>query len=260
MIVVISPAKSLDYESPVPTERFSQPVFIDEAVRLTNSLKKLTPGKLSKLMHISDKLAELNYHRYANWQVPFSPANARQAIFAFTGDVYQGLDVGRLSAADLKFAQEHLRILSGLYGLLRPLDLMQPYRLEMGTGLKTRRGENLYRFWGDRLTQELNGLLEERGGGPLVNLASQEYFAAVQPGSIRAEIISPAFKDWSNGKYRILGFFAKKARGEMAAFIIRNRLADPAGLMDFAVDGYRYSEADSTPQKPVFLRRLRDRP
>jgi len=204
---------------------------------------------------MSSSLGELNRARYASWQLPFNRDNARPAIFTFTGDVYQGLKAGEFSSADLNYAQQHLRILSGLYGILRPLDLMQPYRLEMGTSLANSRGKDLYRFWGDRLTLALQQDLEGKKNPLLINLASNEYFSAIQPDLLGATVVAPAFKDYSNGKYRFLSYFAKQARGMMAAWLIRNRVRTAGRIRDFDVAGYRYSEAESTPATPVFLRR-----
>lgn len=255
MLIVISPAKTLDYTSPVPTDVYSQPAFLKESRQLMKVLRTLTPEDLSSLMHISSTLGDLNFQRNLAWRTPFTTDNARQALFAFKGDVYLGLKASEFSAPDLEYAQDHLRILSGLYGLLRPLDLMQPYRLEMGTALANDRGEDLYAFWGNRLTRALKQVLADHASPALVNLASQEYFNALQPDTLKVPVITPAFKDFSNGKYRFLSFFAKQARGSMTAWILRHRIDDPARLVEFDVDGYRYSAADSTPTEPVFLRR-----
>lgn len=254
MLIVVSPAKSLDFESKARTRKFTEPQYLEESTELVGQLQKLTPEDFSELMHISSALGELNHMRYANWHTPFDLKNSKQAMFAFKGDVYIGLEAEKFSTADIIFAQKHLRILSGLYGLLRPLDLMQPYRLEMGSKFKNKKGRNLYEFWGDALTENLNELFEEDKKPILVNLASKEYFSAIKPKSLNAEIISPVFKDFSNGKYKIVSFFAKKARGYMASYIIRNKIKSPAKLKEFDVDDYRYSEADSTPAQPVFLR------
>jgi len=220
-------------------------------------LRKLSPDDISELMSVSSKLGELNHERFANWHTPFTPENAKQALFAFKGDVYLGLDADRFSAADITFAQKHLRILSGLYGVLRPLDLMQPYRLEMGRKFASGKANSLYEFWGERLTQFLNDELAQHKGKSrvLVNLASNEYFNSIKPKALDASIITPVFKDFSGGKYKIVSFYAKKARGEMAAYIIQNRLKDPEALLNFDVNGYAFSAADSTPDSPVFLRK-----
>jgi len=254
MLIVLSPAKSLDYESPVKTRKFTQPQFLDDAQQLIATLRDYSPDQLSELMNISAKLGELNVQRYANWQQPFDTNNARQAAFAFTGDVYVGLDINSLSAADLDFAQKHLRILSGLYGLLRPLDLMQPYRLEMGTSLKTDAGRNLYQFWGSRITDALNASLKKQKQPILVNLASNEYFKSVKEMQLCSDVITPVFKDYKNGQYKLISFYAKKARGMMAAWIIHERVTQADDLKGFDVAGYRYSARESSPGKPVFLR------
>jgi uncharacterized protein len=254
MLIVVSPAKSLDFETKARTRKFTEPQYLEESTQLVGQLQKLSPEDFSELMHISSDLGELNHSRYANWHTPFDLKNAKQAIFAFKGDVYIGLEAEKFSSTDLNFAQKHLRILSGLYGLLRPLDLMQPYRLEMGSKFKNRKGKNLYDFWGNTLTENLNELLEQDKKPVLINLASKEYFSAIKPKLLNAEIISPVFKDFSNGKYKIVSFFAKKARGYMAAYIIQNRIKNPVKLKEFDVDGYYYSEEQSTPLSPVFLR------
>lgn len=259
MLIVVSPAKSLDYESKISTRKFTQPQFLSDSERLVQSLRKLDPDDLAGLMNISAKLAEENYQRYANWQTPFDRSNARQAIFAFKGDVYLGLQAEQFSSADLDFAQKHLRILSGLYGVLRPLDLMQPYRLEMGRRFATPRAKNLYEFWGSKLTDSLNDALgkQSKNSRVLVNLASNEYFSALKPNDVNADIITPQFKDWASGKYRVLSFFAKNARGKMAAYIIKNRLKSPEALKAFSEDGYRFDEEESTGSKYVFKRKQR---
>jgi len=255
MIIVISPAKSLDFDSTVRTRRFTQPEFLNDSAKLIQGLKKLNPEQVSELMNISSNLGELNYQRYANWSPPFDKANARQAIFAFKGDVYLGLQAELLSAADLTFAQKHLRILSGLYGVLKPLDLMQAYRLEMGTRLKNGRTSNLYEFWGSKLTTHLNDTLAAQNSKILINLASNEYFSSIKTKELDAEIVTPVFKDFSNGQYKVVSFFAKKARGMMSSFIIKNRIKSAAVLNKFDEAGYQYSARDSSPSKPVFLRK-----
>jgi len=255
MLLVISPAKSLDFESPVPTGSFTQPAYLDDSVQLIKTLRQKSPEDLSALMHISAKLGELNFERNMKWQTPFDTTNARQAIYAFTGDVYLGLDAHTLNQKDMAYAQNHLRILSGLYGLLRPLDLMQPYRLEMGTSLQHGDNKNLYQFWGDRLSEGLNEAMTGHKTRVLLNLASNEYFRAVDKKVLNAEIISPVFKDYKNGQYKIISFFAKKARGMMAAHVIKNRIESPAAIEEFDMAGYRYSSKDSTAVAPVFLRK-----
>lgn len=255
MIIVVSPAKSLDFESPAKTKKYSEPQFLEDSDVLMGELKKYQPEQLSELMHISDALGELNFTRNANWQVPFSLENAKQAVFAFQGDVYQGMKAHEYSAAEISFAQKHLRILSGLYGILKPLDLIQPYRLEMGSKFKNARGKNLYEFWGSKLTDSINSELGSQKTKLLVNLASNEYFSAVQAKAIEADIVTPVFKDYSAGKYKVVSFFAKKARGEMVSHIVKNKITTADGIADFATDGYRYSKTESTPSKPVFLRK-----
>lgn len=257
MIIVVSPAKTLDYESPLTIRKHTEPAFLQESQVLVTQLQALQPDDLCRLMSISSKLGELNFARFANWQTPFNLKNARQAIFAFKGDVYLGLKAEQFSVADLNFAQKHLRILSGLYGVLRPLDLMHPYRLEMGSDFKNSGGKNLYAFWGTKLTSHLNTELAAQTGASkyLINLASNEYFSALHPKLLDAETITPVFKDFASGQYRVLSFFAKKARGEMAAYLIRNRINSPKKIPAFAVDGYQYSQAESTPTNPVFLRK-----
>ena len=256
MLVVVSPAKSLDFENKAKTRKFSQPEFLKESRALIKDLRKLGPDDLSELMNISSKLADENHLRFANWRTPFDLDNAKQAIFAFRGDVYLGLQAEEFSSTDLNFAQNHLRILSGLYGILRPLDLMQAYRLEMGRKFASNGAQSLYEFWGDKLTKNLNKEFDSRAAkiNTLVNLASNEYFNSIDTKLLNAEIITPVFKNWSNGKYRIISFFAKKARGQMAAYIIKNRLKTPELLTGFDVDGYRFDQEESSDSKLVFKR------
>ncbi len=255
MIIVVSPAKSLDFDTPAKTKKFTEPQFLDDSAVLMKELKKYKPEQLSELMHISEALGELNFGRNANWKPPFSLSNAKQALFAFQGDVYQGLKAHEYSTAEINFAQKHLRILSGLYGVLRPLDLIQPYRLEMGSKLKNKRGKNLYEFWGAKLTESVNQELDAQKTKLLINLASNEYFSALQAKAINGEVITPVFKDFSAGKYKVVSFFAKKARGEMVTHIVKNKVTSAEGLLNFNTDGYRYSESESTAKKPVFLRK-----
>lgn len=254
MMIVISPAKTLDFERRLPTGKSSQPRFLTEAATLNHQLRALDAAALGRLMTISPELAALNVERNRSWMPPFTRNNARQAVFAFRGDVYQGLDIDSFSADELTRAQQHLRILSGLYGLLRPLDLIQPYRLEMGTALRNPLGANLYAFWGDKVTTLLNKDLRREKDSLLVNLASQEYAGVLRPGLLDAELVTPVFRDLKNGQYKIISFFAKKARGTMAAWILRNRIVNAKDLRQFAEDGYRYSAADSTGHELVFLR------
>lgn len=255
MLIVISPAKTLDYETPPVTEQHTTPDFIPDTKRLIKGLRELAPQDISKLMSISDKLGVLNYDRFQSWKPTFTTQNAKQAVLAFKGDVYTGLEAETFKAADFKFAQKHLRILSGLYGLLRPLDLMQPYRLEMGTKFGVDGAKTLYEFWGSKITDKLNEELKAQKSGELINLASNEYFKAVQPKLLNARVVAPEFKDWKNGQYKIISFYAKKARGMMSAFIIKNRLTSSEELKDFDWDGYRYDAKLSRPDAPVFTRK-----
>lgn len=254
MLMVISPAKTLDYETPPITERFTQPQHLDHARLLIDQLRDYSPAQISELMHLSDKLSALNVARYGSWTEDFTPDNARQALLAFKGDVYTGLSVEDFTDSDLLFAQQHLRMLSGLYGLLRPLDLMQPYRLEMGTKLANPRGKDLYAFWGERISEWLNEALAQQGDDVLLNLASNEYFSAVKPKALKARVIHVDFKDMKNGQYKIISFYAKKARGLMARWVIKERVSRPDQLPEFDYQGYRYSAADSSADRLVFLR------
>ncbi|WP_286222374.1 peroxide stress protein YaaA [Marinobacter apostichopi] len=253
MLMVISPAKTLDYESPLATESHTQPEFLDHACELIDQLKELEPHQVSNLMSISEKLGQLNAERFQNWHTPFNLDNARQAALAFKGDVYTGLAAESFSEDDFAFAQNHLRMLSGLYGLLRPLDLMQPYRLEMGTKFENSRGKDLYAFWGSILTEELNRLLAA-DDGVLVNLASNEYFKSVKKKELNARLVTPQFKDWKNGQYKMISFYAKKARGLMCRFAIENRITQADDLKGFNLDGYYFSEEQSEGNNWVFLR------
>ena len=254
MLVVVSPAKNLDYESSVPVSKHTQPELLDDASSLAQECKELSPAQLGSLMKISDKLATLNANRFAEFSVPFTNDNARQALFAFNGDVYTGLDAQSLSEQDITYAQQHLRILSGLYGVLRPLDLMQAYRLEMGTKLENSRGKNLYEYWDNRITKVLNEALEAQGDNVLINLASNEYFKSVKKSALDGMIITPVFKDKKNGQYKIISFFAKKARGLMARYIIQNQVRDVDGLKAFDTAGYYFCEEQSSSSQLVFLR------
>ncbi|MBA6292862.1 peroxide stress protein YaaA [Colwellia sp. MB3u-70] len=258
MLLVVSPAKNLDYESPVATELYSQPELLADSKVLMKKCKTLTPADISSLMAISDKLAGLNAARFGEWATPFTPENARQAVLAFNGDVYTGLDAKSFSEDDFTFAQQHMRILSGLYGLLKPLDLMQAYRLEMGKKLDNDRGSNLYQFWGDIITEHLNVAIAAQGDNVLINLASNEYFKAVNKKVLKAEVITPAFKDWKNGQFKMISFFAKKARGLMARYIIEHQITDLEKLKDFDVAGYQYSSELSKDNDWVFTRKTLD--
>lgn len=253
MIIVVSPAKTLDYGSASFVEEFSQPDFLDESAELVDVLRQVDAGGIERLMGVSSKIAQLNVDRMLAWQRPFDLQNAKQAVFAFKGDVYTGLAVETLGQSGLEYLQKTLRILSGLYGLLRPLDLMQAYRLEMGTRLENDKGANLYQFWGDKIAHKLNGELAG-GDAVLVNLASNEYFKSVKRKQLSARVVTPIFKDEKNGKYKIVSFYAKKARGLMVRYAADNEIQDVESLKAFDYAGYRYSESDSTDDDWVFLR------
>ncbi|NIG19857.1 peroxide stress protein YaaA [Pantoea sp. Al-1710] len=254
MLMVISPAKTLDFESPLATQRFTQSTLLEKSQQLIDVARDLSPAQISSLMSISDKLAHLNADRFNQWQPPFTLENARQAILAFKGDVYTGLQAETFSDADFDFAQQHLRMLSGLYGVLRPLDLMQPYRLEMGIKLANPAAKDLYGFWGDLLTQKLNEAMAEQGDEVLINLASDEYFKAVKPKQLNGELIKPVFLDEKNGKFKVISFYAKKARGLMSRYVIQNRLSKPEQLKQFDVDGYFFAADESKGNELVFKR------
>lgn len=255
MLLVVSPAKTLDYETelPLPEAEFTQPEMLKDSQVLVKQLKEFSPLQIGSLMKLSDKLAVLNATRFEQWKKPFTPKNARPAVYAFKGDVYTGLDAYSLGKQDMKFAQKHLRILSGLYGLLKPLDLMQAYRLEMGTKLENERGKDLYAFWDNKITDKLNEDLKAKGD-VLINLASNEYFKSVKKTHLNAEIITPVFKDEKNGQYKVISFFAKKARGMMAAYIIKNRIKNAEDIKSFDVAGYRFNAAMSKGNDWVFAR------
>ena len=254
MLMVISPAKTLDYETAPVTERHTLPRHLEHSRELIEVLREKSPQEIGKLMSISDKLAALNVARFGSWSETFTTDNSKQALLAFKGDVYTGLNAEDFSEEDFDFAQQHLRMLSGLYGILRPLDLMQPYRLEMGTKLANPRGKDLYTFWGDHITNWLNEELAEQGNGILLNLASQEYFGAVKPRQLKGRLIETVFKDQKNGQYKIISFHAKKARGLMARYVIKERLTDPDALKDFNLEGYYFDKNSSSADKLVFLR------
>ncbi|WP_312966665.1 peroxide stress protein YaaA [Acinetobacter gerneri] len=254
MLALISPAKTLDYQSTLPTDEHTLPRLLQESQQLIDVSRKLSASQIASLMSVSEKIANLNVERFRDWDSDFDLSNARQAIFAFKGDVYTGLDAYHLDEKDFKFAQKHLRMLSGLYGLLRPLDLMMPYRLEMGTRLENPRGHNLYEFWGDIITNLINEDLEQAGSNVLVNIASDEYYKSVKESKIKAEIIKPVFLDQKNGKYKVISFYAKKARGLMARFMIENQLSSIDDLKSFNTDGYYFDAASSLAGELVFKR------
>ena len=254
MLSILSPAKTLDYETAPTTKKSTQPLFIEQATSLVANARKMNPEDIQALMGVSEKIAALNHARFMNWDPKFTLSNAKQSVLAFKGDVYAGLEADTLSTEELAFAQKHLRILSGLYGLLRPLDLMQPYRLEMGLPFKNAGGKNLYEFWGDQITETLGQHLKASGSAVLVNLASNEYFKAVKPKLLDADVITPQFRDLKNGQYKMISFFAKKARGLMARYIIQEGLTEPARLKRFKGEGYYYSADHSEGSNWVFLR------
>ena len=251
--IIISPAKKLDYETVNNKLKSSQPTLLNDSRSLIANLKKLSPQEVSSLMGLSDKLGALNFERFQEWKTPFTTSNSKHAVMAFKGDVYQGLDAASLSEDDLSWAQENLRILSGLYGILKPLDLMQAYRLEMGTKLKTEIGKDLYEFWGSAITDELNKNFPS-ANGTLLNLASNEYFKSIDQSKIKGRIITPAFMDLKNDKYKIISFFAKKARGLMTRFVIKNRITNADQIKEFSEAGYKFNKAMSAEDKPVFCR------
>lgn len=258
MLYVISPAKSLDYDTPTPPAVASlseRPQFVAEASELITLLRTKSAAEVSRLMDISDALARLNVDRYQAWSTHFTDHNSKPAVLAFNGDVYDGLQASTLSVEDLQWAQRHLAILSGLYGVLRPLDLLQPYRLEMGTSLANPQGANLYAYWGDRIADHLNAQCAGLETPVIVNLASQEYFKAATRRVLKPRVIECQFEDWKGGRYKIISFFAKRARGLMARHAIQNRILTPAGLQAFALDGYAYAPEASEPDRLVFRRR-----
>jgi hypothetical protein len=254
MLMVISPAKTLDFDSPLATSKNSQPRLLDQSQQLINELQKLAPHDISALMSVSDKIGTLNFDRFQAWQQPFNEDNARAAVLAFKGDVYTGMQAETFQASDFNFAQKHLRILSGLYGLLRPLDLMQAYRLEMGTKFVNKNGKNLYQFWDNKITTILNEDIKDSGSKELINLASNEYFKSVQLKYLDSEVITPIFKDFKNGKYKIISFYAKKARGMMAAYIIKNKIKNAEDIKSFNIDGYRFDNDMTRDNNWVFTR------
>lgn len=258
MLYLLSPSKALDYETPVPAaveKKATEPLFADDAAALIEVMRRKTPAQVASLMDLSDALATLNVGRYAAWQRAATPANSKPAVLAFDGDVYDGLQAKTLKAADLAWAQEHVVLLSGLYGVLRPLDRLQPYRLEMGTAVKTPRGKDLYAYWGDTLAQHLNARQAGEARPVVVNLASIEYSRAALRPALRARVIDCVFEDWKAGQYKIISFFAKRARGAMARWAIEHRVKTPKKLEGFDADGYAFDAAASTPDRLVFRRR-----
>ena len=256
--MVLSPAKTLDYESPLITEAHSLPDFIPRSAELISTLREISPDTLGSLMKISAQLAHLNADRYANWSKKFNFKNSRQALLAFNGDVYEGLDARTLNEKQLTWAQDHVRILSGLYGVLRPLDLMQPYRLEMGTRLQNAHGKDLYAFWGEEVTTALNQALASVKSSALINLASEEYFKSVRPKNLAVPVITPLFEDWKGGNYKIISFYAKRARGLMARYAIDKKITKPEQLRLFDTEGYAYVPASSSETSWVFRRKVSD--
>ncbi|CAB3625558.1 MAG: peroxide stress protein YaaA [Achromobacter sp.] len=256
MLFLLSPAKKLDYDSPVHIETHTQPLFVDQAAGLIKVLKTKTADDIAALMSLSPALSELNAQRYAEWKRTFTQANSRQAVLAFNGDVYEGLDAATLSAKQLDWAQDHVAILSGLYGVLRPLDLMQPYRLEMGTRLQTPKGKNLYEYWGSAIADYLNERQAGQKAPVIVNLASEEYFKSVDLKALKARVVQCVFQDWKNGAWKIISFHAKRARGLMARYAILHKVSKPEGLQGFDLEGYRYDASASSDDKLVFRRKL----
>ena len=254
MLAVVSPAKKLDFETDAPEMAVSQPVFLDDTEELIEVARKKSRRDLMKLMGISENLADLNYQRFQHFSRPFDRTNAKPAVFAFRGDTYIGLDADTMKAKDIDWAEDHFRMLSGLYGLLKPRDLMQPYRLEMGTKLANARGKDLYAFWGDKIAREINSLTDGHKDRSLINLASNEYFKSVKTKTLEGPVITPVFKEVKAGVAKVIGFSAKRARGMMARFMIDNRLETPEGLKKFAVDGYGYQDDLSTETEWVFTR------
>ncbi|BAO54260.1 peroxide stress protein YaaA [Nonlabens marinus] len=253
MKILLSPAKTLDYETELPTTRGTQPIFADEAIQINAKLERQTKAEISDLMSISESLTELNYQRYKDFEDQFTKKNSRPAIYAFAGDVYSGFDAYTLDTDLLDYAQDSVRILSGMYGVLRPLDLLQPYRLEMGTKLPIERNDDLYAFWKDKITPELNSQMKE--GELLVNLASNEYFKAIDKKNQKGKLIAPIFKDYKNGKLKVISFYAKKARGIMARYLVENKSESMQDILAFNGDDYKYSEKDTQKEnEPVFTR------
>jgi len=256
MLIVVSPAKTLDYTTPPKIKKFTLPDYLDDSAELIHRMRELSSLDISELMKVSTKIADLNFDRFEAWNKKFTEKNAKQAVLAFKGDVYTGLDAESFTAKDFNFAQKHFRMLSGLYGLLRPLDLMQAYRLEMGTRLSNERGKNLYEFWGDTVTEGLNAQLKAVKSKYLINLASNEYFKVVKPKVLKGEIITPAFKELKNGEYKMIGVYAKKARGLLSRYIIQNQLSDIEDIKSFDLEGYKFNKKVSKGNNWVFTRKI----
>ena len=254
MFFVLSPAKNLNEKDPSPVSSFTLPDLLPEAEILMQELRQLAPQQIAELMHVSDKIALLNAERNAAWHTPFTPENAKQAVFMFNGDVYEGIAADTLKPEQIDYLQQHVRLLSGLYGVLRPLDLMQPYRLEMGTAFANSRGKNLYEFWGDKITDLLNQTLKQADSDVLINLASQEYFKSDNTKKLNARLITPIFKDEKNGKYKIISFYAKRARGLMVRYAAEHGITEPEMLKNFDYEGYSFNEAASNEAEWVFMR------
>lgn len=254
MFFILSPAKNLNEKDAAPINNYTQPDLLEHSTILMKELRQLAPQQIAELMHVSDKIALLNTERNATWHTPFTPNNAKQALYMFNGDVYEGIDAVTLNNESIHYLQQHLRLLSGLYGLLRPLDLMQPYRLEMGTPFTNTRGKNLYEFWGEIITDLLNHTMLQSHSNVLINLASQEYFKSIQTKKLKAQLITPIFKDEKNGEYKIISFYAKRARGLMVRYAAENKINDPNLLKHFDYEGYHFNEAASNESEWVFLR------
>jgi cytoplasmic iron level regulating protein YaaA (DUF328/UPF0246 family) len=255
MLIVLSPAKSLDYDTPATVADHTLPQFTKQSAELIDVLKPKSPAQIAELMDLSDALATLNVARYGAWSKKFTERNSKQAVLAFNGDVYEGLDAKTLSAKDLAWAQAHVAILSGLYGVLRPLDWMQPYRLEMGTKLPNGKGKDLYAFWGASVAEYINQQLADDPNPILLNLASQEYFKAVNRKALKVPVVECVFEDWKGGNWKVISFHAKRARGLMARYVIQRQIKTPKGLQRFDSEGYVYDAAASTPERLVFRRR-----
>jgi len=254
MLMLLSPSKRLDFENPPPTDQYTEPEFLDDAETLVDELRDYDVDELGSLMDISEDLSELNFRRYRDFETPFDDGNAKQAIAAYDGDVYRDFDFEVYGDEDFDYLQDHVRIISGLYGLLRPLDLIQPYRLEMGTKLPNPRGDDLYEFWGDRLAESVNAALDAQEDDVLLNLASNEYFDAVDREALNGRIISPTFRDYRSGRYMVISVYLKRLRGTMTDWVVRERVTDPERIPEFDLRDYAYDPERSTPDEPVYLR------